>query len=78
VLLIYGADNLGLVRLQRRAKPGLRKRQDDSRLTIIRGLDHSMFAPQIRDNVERQVRAFLFDVLPEIPGSTAVPLVTQQ
>jgi alpha-beta hydrolase superfamily lysophospholipase len=66
ILLIYGDDNLGLVRLRQRARGLMAKWRRDGQLTVIHGLDHSMFVPQIRDQVESEVRPFLLSVLPEI------------
>jgi hypothetical protein len=66
VLLIYGDDNLGLTRLRQRARRQLHNWHRAGRLTIIQGLDHSMFVPQIRDQVESQVRPFLLELLPKI------------
>jgi len=63
VLLIYGKDNLGLTRLRQRARSALRQWQDDGRLLVMEGLDHSMFAPQIRTMVEKHTRTFLLRLL---------------
>jgi alpha-beta hydrolase superfamily lysophospholipase len=66
VLLIYGEDNLGLLRLKQRDSGGLRTWQKDGGMVIMKGLDHSMFAPQIRRQVEARARAFLLEHLPAV------------
>src|SRR5882724_5242896 len=48
LLLIYGQDNLGLMRARQRARSILQHWRTNGRLLVMDGLDHSMFAPQIR------------------------------
>jgi pimeloyl-ACP methyl ester carboxylesterase len=68
VLLIYGQDNLGLLRARQRARSAVHHWHCDGSLLVIEGLDHSMFAPQIRSTVEARVRSFLLEQLPNIPA----------
>ncbi len=67
MLLIYGEDNLGLVRLRQRDPRGLQRWAQDGTLLVMAGLDHSMFAPQIRRQVESRTRAFVLEGLPAAP-----------
>jgi len=67
LLLIYGQDNLGLMRARQRARSILQHWRTNGRLLVMDGLDHSMFAPQIRSSVETRIRSFLLEHLPEIP-----------
>jgi serine O-acetyltransferase len=64
VLLIYGAENLGLQRLQQRDPVGLGRWRKDGSIVVMEGLDHSMFAPRIRSQVEIRAREFLTEHLP--------------
>jgi hypothetical protein len=66
VLLIYGEENLGLTRLKQRDSGGLRSWRKDGGIVVMKGLDHSMFAPQIRRQVEACARAFLLEHLPPV------------
>jgi alpha-beta hydrolase superfamily lysophospholipase len=66
ILLIYGDDNTGFLCLRQRDRRNLRRWQKDGWLTVIPGLDHSMFAPQLRNIVEAQVRQFLTVSLPQL------------
>jgi hypothetical protein len=64
VKLIYGEANLGLQRLQQRDPKGLRHWREDGTVETMEGLDHSMFAPRIRSQVEIRAREFLLQHLP--------------
>jgi len=64
VRLIYGEDNLGLQRLQQRDPVGLARCRKDGSIVVMEGLDHSMFAPRIRSQVEIRAREFLTEHLP--------------
>jgi len=64
VQLIYGEANLGLQRLQQRDPKGLRHWREDGTVVTMEGLDHSMFAPRIRSQVEIRAREFLMQHLP--------------
>ena len=66
LLLIYGDDNLGLLRARQRARPCVRQWCDQGRMLVLPGLDHSMFAPGARPSVQIHVRRFLENHLPPI------------
>ena len=66
VLMIFGDDNIGLKYLRRRTtNKALREWEASGRMVVIDGLDHSMFAPRIREAVELRTRQFLSEVLTE-------------
>ncbi|HKT73991.1 MAG TPA: hypothetical protein VJQ47_13960, partial [Steroidobacteraceae bacterium] len=66
LLLIYGDDNLGLLRARQRARPCVRQWCNQGRMLVLPGLDHSMFAPGARPSVQIHVRRFLENHLPPI------------
>lgn len=66
MLLVYGQDNEGLLRLRQRGKRDLLRWQKEGKLVVLPGLDHSMFAPQMRTKVEAVLRPFLLELLPRI------------
>lgn len=74
VLLIYGPDNEGFVRIRQRAPHDLERWQNSGGLIVVDGLDHSMFAPQMRKKVEPIVRAFVLKVLSEHSAPDKEPM----
>lgn len=72
VLLIYGKDTPEFARMQRQAgRNAMSIWQRDGRMTVLPGMDHSMFAPRVREQVEQRIRSFLEEILPQITGSSA-------
>jgi len=69
MLLIYGAENPGWIRMRQRARTSAYRWRAREQLVVMEGLDHSMFAPRIRTSVEERVRRFLLESLPLRPNS---------